>query len=104
MTDKQAWHLYLGATSLSVIEPYKTFADGTAVWCYLMMERQVRVCIGHVDDKTGFERAFCYATADEAFAAVDAWDGTGEPQGWYRSPTDGRRRRQGDASREYILR
>lgn len=40
----------------------------------------------------GFEDRWCYDTYAEAKAALDAWDGTGEPQGWKRNPRTGRRR------------
>jgi hypothetical protein len=36
-----------------------------------------------------------------AVAALIAWDGKGEPEGWFRHPMSGRRRPDGDASREY---
>jgi hypothetical protein len=49
----------------------------------------------------GYEDRWCYApgTADRALAA---WNGAGEPEGWHRHPTTGRRRPNGDASLEYI--
>jgi len=34
--------------------------------------------------------------------AFAIYDGTAEPEGWYRNPIDGRRRPDGDASQEYI--
>ncbi|MEY4545374.1 MAG: hypothetical protein RL685_1569 [Pseudomonadota bacterium] len=38
----------------------------------------------------------------EAWRGVLAWDGEGEPEGWYRHPATGRRRPGGDASKEFI--
>jgi hypothetical protein len=52
----------------------------------------------------GYENRWCYSTYDAAKAALDAWtgeDGT-EPQGWHRHPSTGRRRPDGDPSKEYI--
>jgi hypothetical protein len=33
---------------------------------------------------------------------MESWDGKNEPEGWYRCPTDGRRRPDGDAAKEYF--
>lgn len=41
-----------------------------------------------------------YQRATTALAAAEAWDGTGEPDGWYRHPATGRRRPDGDPERE----
>jgi hypothetical protein len=53
-------------------------------------------------DMSGYEDRWCYETYDKAKAALDAWDGEGEPTGWHRHPDTGRRRPDGDASREYV--
>lgn len=45
-----------------------------------------------VGDKAGLANRWCYHTYDKAKAALDAWDGTGEPEGWHRDPFTGRRR------------
>lgn len=39
----------------------------------------------------GYGDRWCYKTYDAAKAALDAWDGTGEPKGWHRHPATGRR-------------
>lgn len=33
---------------------------------------------------------------------MEEWDGTGEPQGWFRNQTTGRRRPGGDPAQEFI--
>jgi hypothetical protein len=43
-------------------------------------------------DLHGIDARWCYHTAAAAQAALDAWDGTGEPDGWHRDPMTGRRR------------
>lgn len=52
-----------------------------------------------------YELRWCYSSLPKALAALDAWDaaeGT-EPQGWHRAVDgSGRRRPDGDASREYV--
>ena len=40
----------------------------------------------------GYEDRWCYESYAEAKAALDAWDGTGEPNNWHRHPPSGRRR------------
>lgn len=52
----------------------------------------------------GYGDRWCFATYALARAALDAWDGLDEtePQGWHRHPDTGRRRPDGDASREYV--
>jgi hypothetical protein len=45
---------------------------------------------------------WCYENKDAALKALEAWDGTGEPQGWHRHPTTGRRRKNGDPATEYV--
>jgi hypothetical protein len=50
---------------------------------------------GHMD-------AFYFHSLEAARCGMDLWDGTGEPQGWFRHPQSGRRRPDGDASREHV--
>ncbi|MGF6607040.1 hypothetical protein OKW45_001940 [Paraburkholderia sp. WSM4175] len=49
----------------------------------------------------GHNNAFYYRDRGSATAALTAWDGHGEPSGWLRHPQSGRRRADGDPSREY---
>jgi hypothetical protein len=49
----------------------------------------------------GHHDAYYYRRGQGA-AALNAWDGSGEPAGWDRHPQSGRRRRNGDASQEYF--
>lgn len=52
----------------------------------------------------GYGERWCYANITQARAALAEWDGADdtEPQGWHRHPATGRRRPDGDASREHI--
>jgi len=43
----------------------------------------------------GYKDRWCYGSYEEARAALDAWDGVGEPDGWHRHPATGRRRKNG---------
>lgn len=58
--------------------------------------------IGIVGNRFTYEDRYCYANIAMAIAAMHAWDGRGDPIGWHRHPKSGRRRPDGDASREYI--
>lgn len=42
-----------------------------------------------------YEDRWCYKSVEAAKEALDAWDGTGEPEGWHRHPMTGRRRENG---------
>lgn len=52
----------------------------------------------------GYSDRWCYHDVSQAIAAADAWDPleTPEPEGWHRHPTSGRRRPDGDPSKEYV--
>lgn len=50
-----------------------------------------RIAVGRLGDIVGVEDGWCYQTYDQAKAALDAWDGQGEPAGWHRHPESGRR-------------
>lgn len=50
------------------------------------------IITGRIGDMTGYENRWCYHDQRSAQAALDAWDGTGEPAGWHKHPATGRRR------------
>lgn len=47
--------------------------------------------VGRMGDGRTYEEHWCYETELLAKAALDAWDGSGEPAGWVRHPMTGRR-------------
>jgi|SRR5579862_7181595 len=51
---------------------------------------------GRIGDYFGIENSWCYESREEAEAALEAWSGSGEPDGWIRHPPSGRRRPSGD--------
>ena len=55
-----------------------------------------RARAGAIDD------VWDYTDVLAGFRAFYEWDGSGEPNGWTRHPGDGRRRPDGDPSREYV--
>jgi hypothetical protein len=50
------------------------------------------IIVGKMGDECGYEDRWCYHSYPAAKAALDEWDGTGEPNGWHRHPDSGRRR------------
>ena len=59
---------------------------------------------GHMGDETGYFDRYCYATREKAILAALIWDGQGSdpPCGWHRHVETGRRRHDGDPTREYV--
>lgn len=45
---------------------------------------------------------FTYMRWQDAVAALEAWDGSGEPEGWVRHQPSNRRRPEGDPAWEYV--
>lgn len=52
----------------------------------------------------GYDDRWCYKSPTAAWLAAVSWspEATPEPEGWHRHPTTGRRRPDGDATKEYI--
>ena len=76
--------------------------DGRAVW----IQRKIfthAITLGKAHDDIGHDNHWCYETRDQAVAALAAWDPMkqAEPEGWIRNPKTGRRRPNGDATKEY---
>jgi hypothetical protein len=60
------------------------------------------IITGKMLDLYGLDNRWCYKDYISAQTALDAWDGTGEPEGWHRHPVTGRRRLEGDELLEYL--
>ena len=84
--------------------PERLLADGRKLWLYPMMYTY-RLAIGQAD-RNDFEDSWCYETREAGMKAFEEWDpldpATTEPSGWVRHPASGRRRADGDASREEV--
>jgi hypothetical protein len=50
------------------------------------------IIVGRIGQMSVYDDRWCYSSYDKAKAALDAWDGKGEPEGWHRHPMTGRRR------------
>ena len=72
-----------------------------AVW---QLAYTAAIIEGTIGDRAGYSRRWCFEDLASAVQALNEWDGAEgtEPEGWHRSPHDGRRRPDGDASREYV--
>ncbi len=70
----------------------KFFGDGTEA---AIMPLMFTHAIIHELYDYGYGNRWCYKSYDAAKSALDAWDGTGEPDGWHRHPGTGRRRENG---------
>lgn len=69
--------------------------------CIMPLMFTAAIIVGRVGSMC-YDNRWCFHSHDAAKRALDAWNGVGEPEGWHRHPTTGRRRPDGDASREYI--
>jgi hypothetical protein len=49
------------------------------------------IVVAPMHDRYSIDDNYCYQGYAKAKAALDAWDGTGEPTGWLRHPLSGRR-------------
>jgi hypothetical protein len=66
------------------------------------MGLNTRVCMGERGEYGTILDSWCYRDPQRALEAAAAWSGTGDPlDGWHRNPHTGRRREDGDRTREY---
>jgi hypothetical protein len=49
------------------------------------------IIVGKVGDLNGYQDRWCYRDESAALAALNNWNGVGEPTGWHRHPASGRR-------------
>lgn len=49
------------------------------------------IVTGRVGDYCTFDDNWCYSSLAQAKVWLDAWDGVGEPKGWFRNTRTGRR-------------
>lgn len=79
----------------------KPLPDGRLAFL-IQMAFTWRLCVSAFDDELGYDDGWCYHDLQAALAALANWDGTGEPAGWHRHPSSGRRRPEGDPAREHV--
>jgi hypothetical protein len=94
-----AWHLRWLREDMSYHSPKLISGDRIAVLHRFIYTDAILVM--KLGDTTGYDDRWCYERG-KAEGFLESWDGKGEPDGWHRHPSTGRRRPDGDASCEYI--
>lgn len=92
----------LAICSINGYEHYTIFSGGQDA-CLQRLAFTVAILANLTE--CGYGDRWCYETEEKARAALDEWarrGGDGEPNGWHRHPTTGRRRPNGDATREHV--
>lgn len=83
---------------------WKEAADGSMIDVIALMHGYANIAITTPFDMlfNVYSDVWQYQSVQAALAAHDAWDGVGEPTGWYRHPASGRRRPDGDPAKEFV--
>jgi hypothetical protein len=82
---------------------YRELPDGFEVAVLPLTYGHAHLCYGRQGDD-GYMDSYFYADPAVARAAAEVWDGQHDPlDGWYRHPSTGRRRKDGDPKHEYFL-
>lgn len=96
MTDAEA---ALAAQNGAVY--WRTLPDGMAVFVVPMLGGKARLGYG---DEYFIEDGYCYESPARALEAALVWNGEGDPlDGWHRHLKSGRRRENGDPTKEKVL-
>jgi len=83
---------------------FRVLGDGRIAWLRPFLFTVAIVTADFDDPGCNITNRWCYENMADAELALDRWNPKveEEPQGWHRHPNSGRRRPQGDASREYV--
>jgi hypothetical protein len=76
--------------------------SGGEVCVYPLLFGAARLTFGRDPECIGYDDCWDYSDRVAAISAMQRWDGVGEPEGWMRHPSSGRRRPDGDPSREFV--
>jgi len=76
--------------------------DGGELCVYPLLFGAARLTFGRDPADGGYDDCWDYPDPLTAVKAMNRWDGRGEPEGWTRHPGTGRRRPDGDPSREFV--
>lgn len=79
----------------SYVHYMRRFEDGCALVLRMTFGKGRLAVQGH-PESAYYDDGWCYDSVEAAIAAAEAWDGEGEPAGWFRHPFSGRRRVDGD--------
>ena len=82
-----------------------TYPNGRVAYVYETLFNGGLLCLRNADPELDtHDDEWQYDTFAQALAALELWDGEGEPRGWIRNPRTARRRPDGDPEREYVRR
>ena len=117
MTDdvddaRESWLLFRSLDYIEA-EPDAPYGEVHAAMCFVtgpLARREVHVIqwrgSGGALSVCGFpgtyDEQWLYDWRGDAIEAMQRWDGAGEPSGWWRHPSSGRRRPNGDPALEYV--
>lgn len=80
----------------------RVLPNGSEVCVYPLLFGAARLTFGCDPEDGGYDDCWDYPYLGAAIQAMERWDGQGEPAGWTRYPSSGRRRPDGDPSKEYV--
>ena len=80
----------------------KEFPDGRVACLYGLLYTCAIIILIEEHCAFSYKNRWCYCSPEKAEKALLEWDGNGEPTGWHRHPTTGRRREDGDPTKETI--
>jgi hypothetical protein len=80
----------------------RELADGRVLYLHPQLLGNLRIGISPNADADWFVQTYCFHDQDAAWRAALGWDGTGDPEGWYRHHQTGRRRPDGTPESEHV--
>jgi len=79
------------------LEP-KPLVERPGHWaCIMPLIYTHAIIVGRFGEPDRYDDRWCYHGREAAAAALEKWNGAGEPEGWHRHPASGRRRREDGA-------
>lgn len=82
---------------------HRDLPDGRVLDVYALLWGRARLLLSRDATDQGAIDVWEYPSVDSATTALGEWDGEGDaPYGWDRHPRSGRRRPDGDATREHV--
>jgi hypothetical protein len=80
----------------------RTLPDGRILDLMPLLFGAWRLSVGPKGSLGYYDDQWDYEGQARALSAMMSWDGEGEPTGWHRHPSSGRRRPGGDPAMEYL--
>ncbi len=81
---------------------YKVLPNGKIAWVHPLLFTYAILVASADSVSCEYEDRWCFTDKGLAVAALEHWSTESEPEGWIRNPRTGRRRPDGDESREYV--